>query len=68
MKTIVVVGATGLQGRAVTAHLLADDWRIRAVTRDPNAPAARTLSQAGAQLLSAEMDDVAARDTAEQDR
>ncbi|MFI7705139.1 NmrA/HSCARG family protein [Nonomuraea sp. NPDC049480] len=58
MKTIVVVGATGLQGRAVTAQLLTGGWRVRAVTRDPNAPAARTLAQAGAQLVSAQMDDV----------
>ncbi|GLW09355.1 NmrA family transcriptional regulator [Microtetraspora sp. NBRC 13810] len=59
MKTIVVVGATGLQGRAVTTHLLADGWRVRAVTRDPDSPAARTLAQAGAELVRAEMDDVA---------
>lgn len=59
VKTIVVVGATGQQGRAVTAHLLADDWQVRAVTRDPGAPAARALAQAGAHLVSAEMDDVA---------
>ncbi|MEU7858381.1 NmrA/HSCARG family protein [Nonomuraea sp. NPDC049141] len=59
MKTIVVVGATGLQGRAVTAHLLADGWRVRAVTRDPDAAGARALALAGAELVSAEMDDVA---------
>ncbi|NUT42688.1 MAG: NmrA/HSCARG family protein, partial [Thermoactinospora sp.] len=59
MKTIVVVGATGLQGRAVTARLLADGRRVRAVTRDPDAPAARTLARAGAELVRAEMDDLA---------
>ncbi|MGN9846320.1 NmrA family NAD(P)-binding protein [Nonomuraea sp. H19] len=59
MKTIVVMGATGLQGRAVTTQLLADGWRVRAVTRDPDAAAARTLARAGAQLVRAEMDDVA---------
>lgn len=59
VKTIVVVGATGLQGRAVTARLLAEGWRVRAVTRDANSPAARTLAQAGAELASAEMDDLA---------
>ncbi|MFI7454146.1 NmrA/HSCARG family protein [Nonomuraea sp. NPDC049714] len=58
MKTIVVVGATGQQGRAVTAHLLADGRRVRAVTRDPDAPAARELARAGAEVVSAEMDDV----------
>ncbi|GII52083.1 NmrA family transcriptional regulator [Planotetraspora thailandica] len=59
MKTIVVVGATGLQGRAVTAQLLADGWQVRAITRNPDAPAARALAQAGAELARAEMDDVA---------
>lgn len=64
MKTIVVVGATGLQGRAVTAHLLAGGRRVRAVTRDPDAPAARALAQAGAELVRAEMDDLASLVTA----
>ncbi|MFI6742532.1 NmrA/HSCARG family protein [Nonomuraea sp. NPDC050451] len=59
MKTIVVMGATGLQGRAVTARLLADGWRVRAVTRDPDAAGARALAQAGAHLVRAEMDDPA---------
>ncbi|MBG0826028.1 NmrA/HSCARG family protein [Planomonospora sp. ID91781] len=59
VKTIVVIGATGLQGRAVTARLLADCWRVRAVTRDPDAAPARALAQTGAELVRAEMDDVA---------
>ncbi|MGI5155388.1 NmrA/HSCARG family protein [Microbispora sp. CA-102843] len=59
MKTIVVVGATGLQGQAVTAQLLADGWRVRAVTRDPDAAPARALAQTGAEFVRAEMDDVA---------
>ncbi|WP_101790777.1 NmrA/HSCARG family protein [Nonomuraea indica] len=59
MKTIVVVGATGLQGRAVTAQLLAGGWRVRAVTRRPDATPARALAQAGAEPVHAEMDDVA---------
>ncbi|MFI9839194.1 NmrA/HSCARG family protein [Nonomuraea sp. NPDC051941] len=59
MKTIVVMGATGLQGRAVTARLLADGWRVRAVTRDPDAAGARALAKAGARLVRAEMDDPA---------
>ncbi|MGW6500582.1 NmrA/HSCARG family protein [Nonomuraea angiospora] len=64
MKTIVVMGATGLQGRAVTAQLLADGWQVRAVTRDPDAAPARALAQAGAELVRAEMDDVASLITA----
>ncbi|MET8862792.1 NmrA family NAD(P)-binding protein [Nonomuraea sp. NPDC004580] len=59
MKTIVVMGATGLQGRAVTAHLLAGGRHVRAVTRDPDAAAARALARAGAELVRADMDDPA---------
>ncbi|MET9247919.1 NmrA family NAD(P)-binding protein [Nonomuraea sp. NPDC003709] len=59
MKTIVVMGATGLQGRAVTARLLTGGWRVRAVTRDPDAAGARALAKAGARLVRAEMDDPA---------
>ncbi|MGW0807794.1 NmrA family NAD(P)-binding protein [Nonomuraea sp. NPDC002799] len=57
-KIIVVVGATGPQGRAVTARLLADGWRVRAVTRDPGSIRAQALAQAGAQLVRAEMEDI----------
>ncbi|TMR92996.1 NmrA/HSCARG family protein [Nonomuraea basaltis] len=57
-KTVVVVGATGLQGRAVTRHLLRDGWRVRALTRDPNGAQAQALARAGAQLVQAQMEDV----------
>ncbi|MFG1705017.1 NmrA/HSCARG family protein [Nonomuraea sp. M3C6] len=63
-KTVVVMGATGLQGRAVTARLLADGWRVRALTRDPGSAAARALAQTGAQLVRGDMDDVASLITA----
>lgn len=57
-KTIVVVGATGLQGRAVTRHLLAGGWQVRALTRSPTGAPARALAGAGAQVVRAEMADV----------
>ncbi|MET8337038.1 NmrA/HSCARG family protein [Streptosporangium canum] len=57
-KTVVVVGATGLQGRTVTRHLLRDGWRVRALTRDPNGAEAQALARAGAQVLRAQMDDL----------
>ncbi|MER7366838.1 NmrA family NAD(P)-binding protein [Nonomuraea wenchangensis] len=59
MKTIVVMGATGLQGRAVTARLLAAGRPVRAVTRDPDAAPARALAEAGAEVVRADMDDLA---------
>jgi uncharacterized protein YbjT (DUF2867 family) len=58
-KTIVVVGATGLQGGVVTAHLLAGGWQVRALTRDPDGTSPKTLAEAGAQVVRGEMEDVA---------
>ncbi|WP_031167146.1 NmrA/HSCARG family protein [Streptosporangium roseum] len=57
-KTVVVVGATGLQGRTVTRHLLRDGWRVRALTRDPNGAEAQALARAGAQVVRAQMADL----------
>ncbi|WP_049577799.1 NmrA/HSCARG family protein [Nonomuraea sp. SBT364] len=56
-KNVVVVGATGLQGGAVTRHLLRDGWRVRALTRDPDGPRAQELARAGARLVRARMED-----------
>ncbi|MEU9833540.1 NmrA/HSCARG family protein [Streptosporangium sp. NPDC048047] len=58
-RTVVVVGATGSQGRAVTRHLLRDGWRVRALTRDPDGDGARALARSGAQVMRARMEDVA---------
>ncbi|WP_326822562.1 NmrA/HSCARG family protein [Streptosporangium sp. NBC_01756] len=58
-KTIVVVGATGLQGGVVTAHLLAGGWQVRALTRDPAGASAKALAGVGAQIVRGEMDDTA---------
>ncbi|MEV0415262.1 NmrA family NAD(P)-binding protein [Streptomyces sp. NPDC050448] len=58
-KAVVVAGATGLQGRAVTRHLLDGGWQVRALTRDPNGVQARALERAGAEIVRAEMEDVA---------
>jgi uncharacterized protein YbjT (DUF2867 family) len=55
-KIIAITGATGQQGGAVARKLLADGWKVRALTRDPNKPAARALAQAGAELFPGDMD------------
>lgn len=57
-KTVVVTGATGVQGRAVVHHLLRDGWQVRALTRDPNGTRATALARAGAQVVRARMEDV----------
>lgn len=65
-KTVLVLGATGQQGGAVTAHLLADGWQVRAFTRDTSSRAAQILAQAGAQLALGDMGDRSSLDAAMQ--
>ena len=55
-KIIAVAGATGQQGGAVARKLLADGWKVRALTRDPNRSAAQALAEAGAELVAGDMD------------
>lgn len=58
-RPILVTGATGKQGGAVARRLLAGGQRVRALVRDPAAPAAVTLAGAGAQLVRGDFDDPA---------
>jgi len=55
-KVIAVTGATGQQGGAVARRLLADGWKVRALTRDFSKPAAQALVEAGAELIAGDMD------------
>jgi len=60
-KLIAVVGATGAQGGGLARAILADPgggFACRAITRDPGKDAAKTLAQAGAQVVRADIDDV----------
>lgn len=55
---ITVFGATGRQGGAVARALLAGGrWRVRAVTRQPQGPAARALAALGAEPFGADLDE-----------
>jgi uncharacterized protein YbjT (DUF2867 family) len=56
-ETIVVTGATGRQGGAVTRHLLRDGWRVRALTRKTDGAKAKALSALGAEVVRADMGD-----------
>lgn len=58
-KMIAVTGATGQQGGAVARKLLADGWKVRALTRDANKPAAKELAALGAELVPGDMEDPA---------
>jgi uncharacterized protein YbjT (DUF2867 family) len=56
-ETIVVTGATGRQGGAVTRQLLKDGWRVRALTRNASQPQARALADLGAEVVQGDMAD-----------
>lgn len=57
-NTILVVGATGMQGGAVARHLLrAGACKVRCMTRRPECEAARLLQQQGAEIVQADLDD-----------
>lgn len=59
-KIIAVVGATGAQGSGLVHAVLADKtgpFRARALTREVNSDKAKALAKAGAQVVSANVDD-----------
>ncbi len=55
-RTILVTGATGRQGHEVARKLLAHGWKVRAMTRDPAQPAAKTLASLGAEVVCGDLD------------
>lgn len=63
-QVVAVTGATGRQGGAVARALLAGGWRVRALTRRPTGPAARSLAALGAEVVGADLDEPAALDAA----
>jgi uncharacterized protein YbjT (DUF2867 family) len=61
---ILVTGATGKQGGAAAHHLLAEGWRLRALVRDPQKPAARALAEQGVEIVPGDLDDPASLERA----
>src|SRR5215510_897594 len=60
-KIIAVVGATGAQGGGLARAILADPnggFAVRAITRDVNKDRAKALAAAGAEVVSADLDNV----------
>ena len=60
-KIIAVFGATGAQGGGLVRAILADknsEFAVRAVTRNPNSERAKALQRLGAELVTADIDDV----------
>jgi uncharacterized protein YbjT (DUF2867 family) len=65
-RTILVAGATGRQGGAVARALLAQGFSVRALTRDPDQPAAGELLDLGAEIMQGNFDDPASLERAMQ--
>src|SRR6516165_8512665 len=63
-KTVLVTGATGRQGGAVIRYLLRNEWKLRALTRNPNAPAAQELTRQGVEVMQGDLEDPASLDRA----
>jgi len=61
-KIIAVSGATGAQGGGLVRAILADPqggFAVRALTRDPNSDKSKALAAAGAEVVPANVDDLA---------
>ncbi len=61
-KIIAVVGATGTQGGSLVRAIMGDPnggFSARAITRDVNSDKAKQLAELGAELVAADVDDVA---------
>ena len=54
-EIILVHGATGQQGGAVTRHLLGANLKVRALVRDPGSQKAAALAKAGAELVKGDL-------------
>lgn len=54
---ILITGATGNQGGAIARQLLADGYRVRAMTRDPEGDKAKALAAQGARVVQGDLDD-----------
>jgi len=60
-KLLAVFGATGQQGGSIIDYVLKDpdlskQFKIRAITRDPSKPAAKTLHQKGVEVVAGDLD------------
>ena len=63
-RPIAVAGATGKQGGAVAHRLLARGHKVRALTRNPDKPAAQALAAQGAAIVRADLEDRTSLDRA----
>jgi uncharacterized protein YbjT (DUF2867 family) len=63
-RLVVVIGATGQQGGAVTRALMAGGHQVRALVRTPGAQAAGSLRSRGVEIVAGNLEDPASLDQA----
>ncbi|MDH3506844.1 MAG: NmrA/HSCARG family protein [Gammaproteobacteria bacterium] len=63
-RTILVAGATGVQGGAVARELNARGYRVKGLTRDPNSERARAMTALGIEMVQGDFDDPESLDRA----
>jgi uncharacterized protein YbjT (DUF2867 family) len=63
-KTIVVCGATGGLGGSVARRMLQEGWQVRGITRNKESAGVNALVDAGAELATADFDDVTSLEVA----
>jgi uncharacterized protein YbjT (DUF2867 family) len=63
-RTILITGATGKQGGAVIRALIGKGFRLLAMTRKPDSPAALALAADGVELVRGDLNDEASLKTA----
>jgi uncharacterized protein YbjT (DUF2867 family) len=56
-KTVLITGATGRQGGAVSRRLLTSGWKLRALTRNSNSVAAQDLARQGIEVVEGNLED-----------
>ncbi|WP_028777797.1 NmrA/HSCARG family protein [Shimazuella kribbensis] len=66
-KIILVLGATGQQGGAVLNHLVDKDWKVRALTRDPNSEQSKKLISKNIGVVKGDLNDPSSLDIAMKD-
>ncbi len=59
-RTIVILGATGIQGSSVVDSFvpLSPGWTVKAVTRNPDSAAAKSLASRGVEVVKADTGDL----------
>src|SRR5215475_295487 len=63
-RIVLVTGATGRQGGSVIRHMHPKGWKLRALTRDPDSPAAQELVHEGIEVVKGDLENPVALEPA----